>query len=96
MTIDWNRVKKTVPLSSNHGAQGPVSPSNSRTTPQTGSANPKKSGHQREISDTSQLLKTQELQDQWNDFNETRVALINNPFPSGAEWQQQFYLDSNW
>ena len=38
-----------------------------------------KSGHQREIPDTSQLLKTTELQDQRSDFNETHIALINYP-----------------
>ena len=38
-----------------------------------------KSGHQREIFDTSQLLKTPELQDQRSDFNYTYIALINFP-----------------
>ena len=38
-----------------------------------------KSGHKREIFDTSQLLKTPELQDQRGDFNETHIALINYP-----------------
>ena len=41
-----------------------------------------KSGHQREIFDTSQLLKTPELQDQRGDFNETHIALINYPWRS--------------
>ena len=36
-----------------------------------------KSGHQREIPDTSQPLKTPKLQDQSSDFNETHLALIN-------------------
>ena len=38
-----------------------------------------KSRYQREIVDTSQLLKTLELQDQKSDFNETHIALINYP-----------------
>ena len=38
-----------------------------------------KSVHQREISDTSQLFKTPELQDQRSNFNETHIKLINYP-----------------
>ena len=44
-----------------------------------------KSGHQREIFDTSQLLKTPELQDQRSDLNETHIALINYPCRAGRQ-----------